>query len=54
MGLSCGPFRQWVIMTKGCETDVLDSYRVVVLYSGRPSTRLGTQKSATPGEGLEY
>ena len=35
MGLSCGPFRQWVIMTKGCETDVLDSYRVVVLYSDR-------------------
>nr|DAQ20250.1 MAG TPA: hypothetical protein [Caudoviricetes sp.] len=33
MGLSCGPFRQWVIMTKGCETYVLDSSIVVVLYS---------------------
>nr|DAS22264.1 MAG TPA: hypothetical protein [Caudoviricetes sp.] len=35
MGYCWGPFRQWVIMTKGCETYVLDSYRVVVLYSRR-------------------
>lgn len=41
-------------MTKSYETYVLDSYRVVVLYSDRGARPRSLPKSPKPPEGLQY